>query len=94
MADNAPYHHKRVIGSLASLTKKGMVQMMVSHSIEYVDLPFTNDNRYDLDLVYDDAQDRGDCIRIDFNTDEQLKRAGVNSPRVRTLNELKLSFIT
>jgi hypothetical protein len=33
-ADNAPYHHKRVIGSLASLTKKKLIEVMVKHEVE------------------------------------------------------------
>ncbi len=39
VADNAPYHHKREIGSLASLSKKKLVELMMKHSVEYIDLP-------------------------------------------------------
>jgi ribosomal protein L30E len=42
VADNAPYHHKRVIGSLASVSKKKIVEMMVEHSVKYINLPLTD----------------------------------------------------
>lgn len=48
IADNAPYHHKREIGSLASLKKANLVNLMVKHNVEYVDLPMTSTGRYEL----------------------------------------------
>jgi transposase len=47
LADNAPYHHKRVIGSLASLSKKKIADIMVEHEVETIDLPI-NDKRIEL----------------------------------------------
>ena len=46
VADNAPYHHKRIIGALGNVPKKRLVDMMVSHGVEYVDLPYVTDQRY------------------------------------------------
>jgi hypothetical protein len=45
VCDNAPYHHKRDIGSLSSKTKSELAQLYVKHSVEYLDLPLT-DQRY------------------------------------------------
>jgi hypothetical protein len=58
VADNAPYHHKREIGSLASLTKSQLVDLMTKHEVNYVDLPAT-DIRVEVhqDGNWDDIQD-------------------------------------
>ena len=48
VADNAPYHHKRDIGSLGSLSKKQMLELMRKHNVEWLDLPLTTDERLDL----------------------------------------------
>jgi len=37
--DNAAYHHKRPIGSLASIKKKDLVNLMSEHQVEYINLP-------------------------------------------------------
>ena len=48
VADNAPYHHKRVIGSLGSLTKGKLVDRMARHSVEWIDLLVTSEKRQEL----------------------------------------------
>ena len=70
VADNAPYHHKRVIGSLGGLMKKNLVGMMVRHSVSYLDLPLTTDGRTALSGVEGKewVQDCGDCVRINFKS--------------------------
>ena len=96
VADNAPYHHKRNIGSLASLSKKQLVELIAKHEVEYVDLPITSDARLELANLEDDdenVQNRGEVVRIIFCKEEQLQRVGVNKPRVGTLEELKVSFV-
>ena len=99
IADNAPYHHKREIGSLASLKKGNLVNLMVKHNVEYVDLPMTSTGRSELaekegDEDHPDVQDRGDCVQIGFVSDEQKNRASARNPRIATLEELKVAFIT
>ena len=97
VADNAPYHHKRIIGSLASVNKKNMVEMMVEHGVEYLDLPLVSEAREELaasESEDNDVQDRGDCVRIDFESNNQLKRASASDPRIASLEELKISFVT
>ena len=92
VADNAPYHHKRVIGSLATLSKKNLVAMMTEHEVEYLDLPLT-DQRIALAATEeddDDIHDRGDCVRIPFKADEQSQTAGISKPMIGSLKEIKL----
>ena len=82
---------------MGSISKKKLVQLMVEHKVEYIDLPLTTTNRCDLcDLKEeeDNVQDRGDAVRIGFLEEEQLGMAGVNKPRVATLQELKVAFVT
>ena len=45
VADNAPYHHKRVIGSLGHLNKTQMVDLMVQHKVEWIDIPLVSQRR-------------------------------------------------
>ena len=99
VADNAPYHHARDIGSLASLTKPKLVGMMEKLKVEYIDLPITTFARDVLakmegDLEFPDIQDRGECVRLEFVAEEQKKRAGAAHPQIGTLDELKMAFIT
>jgi tRNA(Ile)-lysidine synthase TilS/MesJ len=79
-----------VIGSLASVTKKKIVKMKVEHSVEYIDWPLT-DKR--MDLVWDEVEDRRDCIRIHFDPEEQNKRAGARYRRIANVEELKVAFV-
>jgi transposase len=90
VADNAPHHHKRVIGSLVSVSKKKIVDMMVEHSVEYIDLPLTGKR---MELVGDKVEDRGDCIRIQFDPEEQNKRARARDPRIANGEELKVALV-
>ena len=75
IADNEPYHHKRDIGSLASLKRENIVNLMVTYDVEYVDLPMILTRRHELvekegDEDHPDGQDRGDCMCIEFVSDE------------------------
>lgn len=97
VADNAPYHHKRVIGSLGGLSKKKVIDMMVKYNVTYLELPITTHERLDLAETEEDnsdVQNRGDVVSIDFLPEEQLKRASVLKPRVATSEELKVAFVT
>ena len=74
--DNAPYYHVREIGSMASLNKEQIVNEMEKHGVDYVDLPLTTDQR--LQLV--DVQDRGNCVRVSFDRNKQIKRSSKSHP--------------
>ena len=41
ITNNAAYHHKCEIGSIASLTKKKLVELMEKYDVEYIKLPLT-----------------------------------------------------
>jgi hypothetical protein len=45
ICDNAPYHHKREIGSLNSKTKKQMLKLYDQYAVDTVELPL-NDERW------------------------------------------------
>jgi hypothetical protein len=65
--------------SVASLSKKKLIEMMVTLNVEYINLPLTNSRP---DFAYDDDEtikDRGDCLCIPFNPEEQK-----NSKSVKT----------
>jgi transposase len=93
VADNAAYHHKRVIGSLASLSKKKLIEMMVN-DVDYIDLPLTESRLDYATDDNDDIEDRGDCIRIPFDPEEQKQTASQSKPLVANATELKVAFIT
>ena len=48
VADNVPYHHKREIGSLSSISKKALVLLIQKREVEYIDIPITTDSRNNL----------------------------------------------
>jgi hypothetical protein len=92
VANNAPYHHKRMIGSLASLTKKKLIELMIEHNFEYVDLPLTDCRLEFANDDNNDIEDRGDCIRIPFNPEQQKQMASQSRPLVGNTHDLKVYF--
>ena len=96
VADNAPYHHKRQIGSLATITKKDMVALMKEHNVKYIDLPWNDSRAGFIESMAEDDRleyDGGEVMRVDFDGDEQIGRAAQSLPRVGTLEELKIAFV-
>ena len=69
VADNAPYHHRKEIGSLGSVTKKNLVAMMADFEVYYIDLPI-NEERMALCGSDPDVLDGRESIRITFEPDE------------------------
>lgn len=94
VADNAPYHHSREIGSLASLSKKKILEMMEQDNVEWIELPLTDSRVEHLEDAPDDVDDRGDCIQVPFDKDEQAQTAGSNRPRVASVQELKVAHVS
>ena len=43
VADNAPYHHRREIGSLSIVTKNNLVAMMANFEVDHIDLPINKE---------------------------------------------------
>jgi hypothetical protein len=56
---NAPYRHTHEIGWLTSVSQEKMVNMMVKHSVRYINLPLTYKQ---MELSGEDMEDRGNCI--------------------------------
>ena len=94
VADNAPYHHQREIGSLASVTKKNLVAMMADFEVDRIDLPI-KEERMALCGSDPDVLDGGERIRITFDPDEQINQdgKGENRARIATIPELRVSFV-
>jgi hypothetical protein len=86
--DNAPYHHKRGIPSLAGLTKKRLLELAVEHGVDYIDLPMSMERR-NSDL----GQDAGEYFRVELNVDTMGGIAGRNRPNVPNVAELRLGIV-
>jgi transposase len=97
ICDNAAYHHKREIGTLASKTKAELARLCTEHEIEYLDLPITEKRmRYMNEAFGEDHwwQDRGDYVRVDFDEDRTIARATNATVFVPTVEELKLALVS
>ena len=93
LCDNAPYHHKRDIGSLGSKTKAEICELMVKYNVEYVDLPCDSIEQVNLEESAD-IQHRGEVVRVGFSFEEQQQRSGKKRPTVASSDELKLAFVS
>jgi transposase len=96
ICDNAPYHHKREIGSLASRTKKELVELMKTHEINYIHVPWNNNRReahnkntYDHDIILPET----DMVKLKFEEIIFLSRPSVNNPFAPNIEELKLGIV-
>ena len=76
VADNAPYHHPRQIGSLASLTKSKLLETMETHGGDYVDVPPSALRYSTLDSAnVDGVTDMGGYFCVDFEREDFQQRA-------------------
>ena len=93
VADNAPYHHSRQIGSLASLSKSKLIDLMITEGCDFIDVPLS-DLRYSaLDSGdVDGVTDKGEFFRVEFEKEAFQQRAAKNRPFIPNLDELKLGF--
>eukprot|EP00957_Ditylum_brightwellii_P089026 6779652-Ditylum_brightwellii.AAC.1 len=76
IADNAPYHHKGVIGSLNGLSKKKLVGLGKKHGVTYLKLPNTAEHVATFeggDEHYENIQDRGEYCSIELRNDDDWK---------------------
>ena len=91
VADNAPYHHKREIGTLSGLKKKELVLLMVQHNVQYIDVPLTPKRMAQFeDDEPENVTDMGDYYRIEFDVEAFSKRT--TDPFVPTVSELQVGF--
>jgi hypothetical protein len=86
--DNAPYHHKRGIPSLATLTKKQLLDLAVEHEVEYLDLPMLVERRN-----CNEGTDMGEFLRVDLDADTMGGIAGRNRPHIPNVSELRLALV-
>ena len=92
--DNAPYHHKRKIGSLGSKTKPELIQLCKEHDIEFLDLPNTPRRFRILNKeTVEGVEDRGEFCRVYFDEDAMSARAAASKPFVPTLDELQIAMV-
>jgi hypothetical protein len=97
VCDNAPYHHSRELGSLSSLTKEEVAALCVTHGVEYLDLPYTDDRYIALgtgEVGNVTIQDAGeDYCRIEFDPDEAKRSKDSKSPFRPTAMEFKEAVV-
>ena len=95
IADNAPYHHSREVGSLASLkNKKELVTLMEKWECNGIEIPLTSER---VDALEDDdvegVTDMGSCAFVEFDAEEFQKRASKKKGLfVPTVKELQIGF--
>jgi hypothetical protein len=98
ICDNAPYHHKRRIGSLSSKSKAQLLKLGKDHDIEYIDLPLTVERLSAISDMGDMMEDvqylNDDYCRVLFDVNKFKQRSGLNKPFVPSLEELKVGLIT
>ena len=91
--DNAPYHHLRPVGSLQSVSKKELLNMMEDDGVETIELLW-NDSRWDQYSLGDNSiVDRGEYMEIEFQKEEQAMRASATKARVGTRRELQMAYL-
>jgi transposase len=69
--DNAPYHHKRGIPSLAGMTKRQLLDLAREHDVEFIDLPISVGRRNSMI-----GTDMGEFLRVEVDADTMGGMAG------------------
>jgi transposase len=97
ICDNAPYHHKREIGSLSSKSKTQLLELAKKYDIQYIDLPNTVE-RLNAMAEVDDVLENvfyldDDYCRVVFDVDEFKNRSGSNKPFIPNIDELKFGIM-
>jgi hypothetical protein len=97
ICDNAPYHHKRQIGSLSSKSKQQLLQLGVKHNIEYIDLPLTVERLAALSEIgelLDDVQYLSEeYCRVAFNPEKFKQHSANNKPFIPNIDELRMGIL-
>ena len=79
--ENGPRcHQRRISHKRTSLTKKKLIEMMVKHDVEYIDLPITDSRLEHANDENEAIEDRGDCIRIAFDPEEPQQTESKSNP--------------
>jgi hypothetical protein len=93
--DNAPYHHKREIGSLGSMTKAELIAVCLQHNVEYIDVTLNDARMKALDEseLIDGVTDMGDYCRVEFDPEVFCQRASNNKPFLPSVAEIKTGIV-
>jgi hypothetical protein len=91
VCDNAPYHHKREIGSMNTKTKKELLDMMTKDEVDWIELPLNTERSeymdengaedcdegtpFDVTDPKDAVCNFGETMGIRFDPDEQKQTA-------------------
>ena len=93
MADNAPYHHAREVGTLSDLLKSELIDLMKDMGVEHIDLSL-DQCWFELIVQPGVINDRH-SIGINLDPSEQKQRTGkrIGKARVGTQDELRITFV-
>jgi hypothetical protein len=97
ICDNAPYHHKREIGSFASKNEQQLIEIGLKDNIEYINIP-TNIDRLtamaDSNIILEDVHYLNDeyCCVV-FDPEKFKQRSSNNKPFVPTIEEMKVGML-
>lgn len=94
IADNAPYHHKREIGSLGSLPKSKIVDLMEKWDCDHIKMAMT-ETRADA-LAEKDVEGVSDLqneCAVEFDPDLFRQTASKKKPFIPNCDELKIGFV-
>jgi transposase len=93
ICDNAPYHHKREIGSMDKKTKKQLVEMMAKDDVNYIELPVREDRTEYMDEVgaplISMEEDHGGAAIINISAPGDDESGGVQ----RLSDAMRIKFI-
>ena len=88
VCDNALYHHKREIGSLANLSKVKTLEMMQQYGVTYIDLPLATKEREEFAKCgLDGVTNLGDAVHINLMPANKSKQQGSPFHQLETLRK-------
>ena len=96
VCDNAAYHHKREMGSLAGLTKQQLVDKCIQYDVQSIDLPATTsrmDHINDNEMTNVELQPNQDYIRVAFDDREWRKNTTKKTLFNPTVEELRYGIV-
>jgi hypothetical protein len=81
ICDNAPYHHKRDLGSLANKSKQQLIDLASLHQLKYLDIPLTERRCRILDEgKMEHVEERGNLCRVPFDAELMSGRSRMSKP--------------
>jgi len=99
IADSALHHHKRVIGSLNSLSKKKLIELAKQRGVSCLELSWAPIRQQAMDEDDEDehgfVQDRGECVSVGAHGQWEMVGATASESRPFTPSkqELQLALV-